>query len=110
MRFYSEVIFPRLCDFALGSPAVSRRRRALLAQANDDILEIAFGPGLNLPQCPASVRKITTVEPNAGMHRLARKRIRQTGIAVDEHPARGECLPFADHTFDCVVSTFTLCS
>jgi ubiquinone/menaquinone biosynthesis C-methylase UbiE len=44
------------------------------------------------------------------MHRLAQKRIKQTGIEVDQHVLGGERLPFDDNRFDCAVSTFTLCS
>ncbi len=110
MGIYSRFIFPRLCDFLLSRPAVSQFRRELLADASGTILEIGFGTGLNLACYPASVRKITTVDPNPGMHRLARRRIAKTGIEVDHRPISGERLPFEDSTFDCVVSTFTLCS
>jgi ubiquinone/menaquinone biosynthesis C-methylase UbiE len=44
------------------------------------------------------------------MHRLAQKRIKQTGIEVDQQVLGGERLPFEDNRFDCAVSTFTLCS
>lgn len=71
MGFYSQVIFPRLCDFLLNNPFVAKYRRELLAQAHGDVLEmIGFGTGLNLPHYPSQVRKITTVDPNTGMHRL----------------------------------------
>ena len=56
------------------------------------------------------MRKLTTVDPNAGMNTLARKRIKKSGIAVDQRVLSGERLPFDNDTFDCVVSTFTLCS
>jgi ubiquinone/menaquinone biosynthesis C-methylase UbiE len=108
--FYARVVFPRLCDLALDNSHVAKNRRELLAAADGDILEIGFGSGLNLPQYPGHVRKITTVEPNAGMSARARHRIRETGIEVDQRPLRGEELPFAEHAFDTVVSTFTLCS
>jgi SAM-dependent methyltransferase len=110
VKFYSQFIFPQLCDFLLGRPFVARYRRELLAQATGKILEIGFGTGLNLPHYPDQVRKITTVDPNAGMHRLAQKRIRETGVEVDQHILSSERLPFDDTAFDCVVSTFTLCS
>ena len=110
MGFYSQFVFPRLCDFLLDRPFVARHRRELLANAGGSILEIGFGTGLNLPCYPEHVRQITTVDPNAGMHRLARQRIERTGIDVDRRQRSSERLPFADHTFDCVVSTFTLCS
>jgi ubiquinone/menaquinone biosynthesis C-methylase UbiE len=107
---YSQVLIPRLCDFLLDHPLVGAYRRELLAGAGGAILEVGFGTGLNLPQYPAHVRKITAVDPNAGMHRRARRRIRQTGIEVDQRVLGGERLPFAGDTFDCVVSTWTLCS
>lgn len=110
MRIYSQFIFPRLCDFLLGRPFLSRYRRELLASARGNILEIGFGTGLNLPYYPKEVRKITTADPSIGMHRLAQRRVRQAGIEVDQRLLGGERLPFEDRTFDCVVSTFTLCS
>src|SRR5260370_28626133 len=44
------------------------------------------------------------------MYRRARKRIKQAGIEVDQRLLGGERLPFEHGAFDCVVSTFTLCS
>jgi ubiquinone/menaquinone biosynthesis C-methylase UbiE len=108
--FYARVVFPRLCDFVLDNPIVAGHRRDLLTRANGEILEIGFGSGLNLAQYPEHVRKITIVDPNTGMNRRARSRIEQAKIAVDQHLLGSERLPFADHTFDSVVSTFTLCS
>ncbi len=110
MGFYSQVIVPLLCDFGLDRSLVAKYRRELLAHASGNILEIGFGTGLNLPYYPPRVRKITTVDPNIGMHRRARSRIKQAGIEVDQRVLGGERLPFEDGAFDCVVSTFTLCS
>jgi len=110
MGFYSSVVFPRICDYLLGQPFISDYRKELLEAAGGRILEIGFGTGLNLPHYPPHVRTIDTVDPNAGMHRLAQRRIKQTGMRVDHHQLRSEQLPFADGMFDCVVSTFTLCS
>ena len=110
MGFYSQIIFPRLCDLSLGRPFVAKHRRELLAKASGKVLEIGFGTGLNLPYYPEHVHKIMAVDPNLGMHRLAQKRIKQAGIEVEQKALSGERLPFEDRTFDCVVSTFTLCS
>jgi ubiquinone/menaquinone biosynthesis C-methylase UbiE len=108
--FYSDVIFPRLCDLLMNRPLMARHRRQLLATACGDVLEVGFGTGLNLPHYPAEVRRITTVDPNPGMHRLAQRRIMKSKIEVEQRVLSGERLPFeADH-FDCAVSTFCLCS
>jgi SAM-dependent methyltransferase len=110
MGLYSAVVFPGLCDLLLNRPFVARHRRRLLAAVHGDILEIGFGTGLNLPHYPAAVRRLITVDPNPGMHRLARRRLRRSPIAVEHRRVGGERLPFEDGRFDCIVSTFTLCS
>ena len=110
MGFFSQVIVPRLCDLLLNKPLLARHRRDLLASVHGDVLEIGFGTGLNLPYYPEQVRKITAVDPNVGMHRLAQKRVRRARIEVDQRLLSGERLPFEDNRFDCALSTFTLCS
>jgi ubiquinone/menaquinone biosynthesis C-methylase UbiE len=110
MRFYSQVIFPHLCDFLLDQPRIARCRRELLTSAHGEVLEIGFGTGLNLPHYPERVHKLTAIDPSPGMHRLARRRMRQARTTVEHQALRGEELPFVDASFDCVVSTFTLCS
>jgi ubiquinone/menaquinone biosynthesis C-methylase UbiE len=107
---YSQFIFPRLCELALNTEAVAKHRHDLLAQAEGNILEIGFGTGLNLPHYPEWVRRLTIVDPNAGMHRLAQKRIQQRGMEIDHRLLSSEQVPFESGSFDCVVSTFTLCS
>ena len=110
MGFYSRVIFPRLCDWMMSDPDMAKLRVELLADLGGEILEIGFGTGLNLAHYPSGVHRITTADPNTGMSRLARKRIADSGIAVDQRASGGEDLPFEGGTFDCVVSTWTLCS
>jgi ubiquinone/menaquinone biosynthesis C-methylase UbiE len=81
-----------------------------LANVQGEVLEVGFGTGLNLPYYPSHICHLTTVDVNPGMHTLAQRRIRQSPIRVDYHVLNGECLPMRDHTFDSVVSTWTLCS
>jgi ubiquinone/menaquinone biosynthesis C-methylase UbiE len=108
--FYAQVVVPLLCDFGLDRPFVAKYRRELLTHAGGGVLEVGFGTGLNLPYYPPQVRKVTAVDPNAGMYRRARRRIKRAGVEVDRRLLGGEQLPFGDGAFDCVVSTFTLCS
>ena len=110
MGLYSQYIFPCLCELALNTEAVAKHRHELLVQAEENILEIGFGTGLNLPHYPERVHRLTIVDPNSGMHRLALKRIQQRGIEIHHRLLSSEKLPFERATFDCVVSTFTLCS
>lgn len=91
-------------------PILAKHRQRLLATACGEVLEIGFGTGLNLPHYPAQVRRVTTVDPNAGMRRLAQRRVGRSKIEVDQRVLSGERLPFEGDHFDCAVSTFTLCS
>lgn len=110
MGVYSRVIFPRLCDWVMNDPRMARLRSELLADVGGEVLEIGFGTGLNLPHYPENVRRITTVDPNPGMSKLARRRIATSGIEIDQRVLSGEALPFGGESFACVVSIWTLCS
>jgi ubiquinone/menaquinone biosynthesis C-methylase UbiE len=90
---------------------MERLRRETLAQVHGEILEIGFGTGLNLEHYPEHVRHLTAIDPGEGMVRLARHRmIKRSDIDVDLRVQTAEELPFEDGQFDCVVSTWTLCS
>ncbi|MBA3920965.1 MAG: class I SAM-dependent methyltransferase [Nostocaceae cyanobacterium] len=110
MNPYYQFILPRLLDWTMSDSELSRRREEVLAEVTGETLEIGFGTGLNLPYYPQQLQKLTTVDANPGMSRIAAKRIQASLIAVEHHVLNGENLPFASASFDSVVSTWTLCS
>ena len=110
MGLYSNVIFPRFYDCVADQPFWKKYRKEQLASADGEILEIGVGTGLNLPHYPSHVRKIVTADPNTGLNKRLHQRIDETGIEVDKQIISSESLPFDEATFDCVVSTLTLCS
>ena len=111
MNIYSHLIFPTLIDRVMSGENFANYRREVLADTSGNVLEIGFGTGLNLAYYPAErVQQIMTIDVNAGMSRLAQKRIAASEIPVIFQVLNGENLPMADGTFDTVVSTWTLCS
>jgi ubiquinone/menaquinone biosynthesis C-methylase UbiE len=110
MGFYARYIFPRIMHWSMSRPGLAEERRRVLAGVCGDVLEIGFGSGLNLPHYPPQVRKITTVDSNAGTLRLAARQLELSPIQVEHIIQTSERLPMADRSFDSVVSTFTLCS
>lgn len=110
MGLYSEKILPRLIDWTMSGESFARYRRQLLADTHGQVLEIGFGTGLNLAYYPESVAKLTIVDPNPGMGELAARRVQESNLPVEKRILSGEALPMEDASFDCVVSTWTLCS
>jgi len=70
-----------------------------------------MGTGRNLPFYDRQrVSFVVGVDPAMQMHRLAQRRSRQAGIAVELMGLSAEHLPATDASFDTVVCTYTLCS
>jgi len=110
MNIYSQYIFPRLLDWTMASPTVSKYRKMLLQDVTGEVLEIGFGTGLNLAYYPEYIQQLTTIDVNSGMNQLAKKRIANAPFNVNSQLQNGDSLPFQKETFDSVVSTWTLCS
>lgn len=110
MGIYSNLVIPFCIDVAMSGGTLGQYRQELLQDVSGEILEIGFGTGLNLPHYPEGVEKITTIDPNPGMKKLARSRIAQSHITVNYQVLNGENLPMEDGSFDSVVCTWTLCS
>ena len=110
-NWYERNVLPWLIDFACGMKSVSKQRMKVIPQAQGRVLEIGLGTGLNLPFYDTGrVSELVGVEPSLTMHHLAMKRSRAAGIPVELVGIGAERLPLADHVFDTVVSTYTLCT
>ena len=70
-------------------------------------LEIGGGTGANIPFYPPGVR-LVTVEPNPHMVRRFTATSERNGSDAAAVSGIGERLPFADDSFDSVVTTLTL--
>ena len=80
--------------------------------ARGDVLEIGFGTGLNLPHYSHEVQSVWGVDPmtTKGVGPVER-RIENAPFPVERTALRADHpLPFDSGRFDCVVTTWTLCS
>lgn len=103
---------PRLIGFCCSQPPIMKQRAAVVPLARGKVLELGAGGGANLGLYDRKrVESVTGVDPSEELIALAHARM--TGdVRGFVHLERGaaEALPFADASFDTVVSTFTLCS
>ncbi len=110
MRFYHDVIFSRVLDYVLSRRHIMEHREQALADAAGDVLEIGFGTGLNLGCYPQAVDRLTIIDPEQLLPRKVAQRLAAAPMPVEKAHLEAEELPFEPGRFDCVVSTWTLCT
>lgn len=97
-------------DWVMSGEEFTRLRSGLLTEVRGDVLEIGFGTGLNLPHYPRNVSELSIVDPVHLLNRRVAARVATAPFPVHIHYVDAESLPFFDQQFDCVVSTWTLCT
>jgi len=107
--WYTRHVLPYLIDCACAVESVREQRQNVVPLARGRVLEIGIGTGRNLEYYdPARIGMIIGLDPE--LHRLARKRIRRTGLSVELVDATAERIPYPDGSFDTVLSTYSLCT
>ncbi|MFR9753105.1 class I SAM-dependent methyltransferase [Nocardia sp. 004] len=110
MDCYRERVLPRIVNMACGMRSNDRLREQVCDGLHGRVLEIGFGSGLNVPFYPDSVQSVNAVEPADTGWRLARKRVAAATVPVLRTGLDGQALPATDDTFDCALSTWTMCT
>ncbi len=110
MGLYENWVLPRFMNLMMGNKVVTEERKKCLAAVEGTVLEVGFGSGHNLPWYPAAVRKLVAVDPSKESAKLARKRISEAPFPFEYIAVSGEYIDAPDSSYDCVVSTFTLCT
>jgi ubiquinone/menaquinone biosynthesis C-methylase UbiE len=110
MGLYATQIFPRLMDWVMSGDEFQQFRRLLLQDARGEVLEIGLGTGLNLPHYPGRVSWLHAMDPAPLLPDRVAQRSRAVAFPIQIKQVSAETLPFDDRSFDCVVSTWTLCT
>ncbi len=111
MSFYNRHVLPYVIDLACGMKAVGQQRQKVVPSASGRVLEIGIGTGLNLSHYqPGLVDELVGIDPELAMHRLAKKRLKQTSLEARLVGLDAETIPLDDNSFDTIVCTYTLCS
>jgi ubiquinone/menaquinone biosynthesis C-methylase UbiE len=110
MGLYGDQVLPRIINVACGMASARPLRERVCAGLRGDVVEIGFGSGLNVPFYPAAVTHVAAVEPSDVGWKLAGKRVAGSPVQVKRSGLDGQSLEFADDSFDCAVSTWTMCT
>jgi ubiquinone/menaquinone biosynthesis C-methylase UbiE len=105
-----ELLKPRIQDFAMRF--MDDLRPGTVGAAAGEVLEVGFGTARNLEHYGAGVARVTGLDPMSTQGvRAVEERIARTRFPVERTVLRADGeLPFDAGRFDCVVTTFTLCS
>ncbi len=107
-------IFAALYDTVLAGSekaGLSDLRHEVLAQAGGRVLELGAGTGLNLAHYPAGLERLVLTEPEPLMSKRLKAKLADSGRTdVEVVEAGADALPFADDSFDTVISTLVLCT
>ncbi|HLH13255.1 MAG TPA: class I SAM-dependent methyltransferase [Solirubrobacteraceae bacterium] len=102
-------IYPRVAR-AVEARGGSEHRRALLAGLAGAVIEIGAGNGLNFAHYPASVSRVTAVEPEPRLRALAERAASAAPVPVRVLDGVAQALPAGDGEFEAAVFSLVLCS
>lgn len=111
MSFYSRYIFPHIMEHLSAGQNVDEQRGLALAPARGEVLEIGFGTGHNFPHYPRTAIHVTALDCEVMWPRKVEQRVASAPVPITLiHQDASRGLPFADNSFETIVTTWTLCS
>jgi ubiquinone/menaquinone biosynthesis C-methylase UbiE len=111
VSFYERHVLPRLLDFSCGMKPIRKQREKIVPRAHGRVLEVGIGSGLNLAHYDRErVSALIGLDPSPELRRMAERRARAAGVAVEWLPLQAERIPLPAHSVDSIVVTYTLCT
>jgi ubiquinone/menaquinone biosynthesis C-methylase UbiE len=110
-NWWDRHIVPRLIKCACSQGQIMKVRSKVVPLATGEVLELGCGGGINMEFYDrARVTRLAGIDPSPKLLEMTRAAAAACGINADIRGGVGEAMPFADASFDTVVTTFTLCS
>ncbi len=110
-NWWDRRVVPRLIGCACRQPAIMKTRAKIVPLAAGEVLELGCGGAANLAFYDwYKVKRLSGVDPSPELLNKAQAELAESGRSANFMAGVAEALPFASNSFDCVVTTFTLCS
>ncbi|MCB0474293.1 MAG: class I SAM-dependent methyltransferase [Flavobacteriaceae bacterium] len=111
MKLYDKYILPKAIDWACSQAPYFKQREKIIPLARGKVLEIGIGTGLNLKYYdPGKVKHVTGVDPSEAVWRKGQINAQSLPFEFEFIIASAEQLPFEDHHFDTIVTTYSMCT
>jgi ubiquinone/menaquinone biosynthesis C-methylase UbiE len=85
-------------------------RERALSRAHGHLVAVGIGPGYDLLHLPKAVTRVTGVDPDPTMRRIAAQRASRLDLPVERVAGAGERLPLEDACADTVLLALVLCT
>ena len=109
MNLYDKFLLPALVNSACKVSPKMKQREKVIPLAHGRVLEIGVGSGLNLPFYNTDkVDEIIGIDPSEEM--WSKNNFKLDKLQFEFIKTGAESLPFENNFFDCVVSTYSLCT
>lgn len=110
MSLWERLVLAPILHLTMRAKRMHVYRQRAAARCTGRVLEIGIGSGLNLPFLGPAVDALTGLDPSRPLLERAARAARSTALPVELLEGVAEAMPFADASFDTVLSTWTLCS
>ena len=110
MGFYQDEIVPILINLTMRRRDLAAYRSRVVPSADGRVLEIGIGSGLNLPFYSRNVKDLIGLEPSPKLLSMVRRNLGSNKPRPELIEGSAEAIPLETHSFDTVVTTWTLCS
>jgi len=111
MTFYEKHFLPKIIHCICSMKPAMKQREKIIPLAQGKVLEVGFGPGLNLAfYNKSSVQHIWGLDPSEEMWDIAKEKAERCDISIDYLKAYASQIPLENNSVDSVVITYTLCT
>jgi ubiquinone/menaquinone biosynthesis C-methylase UbiE len=107
---YASLVMPHVVNRTCAAAMLDPWRARACEGLHGTVVEVGFGPGLNVAHYPATVRRVHAVEPASRAWRLAAPRVARSPVPIELAGLDGHELALEDDSCDSALVTFTLCT
>jgi ubiquinone/menaquinone biosynthesis C-methylase UbiE len=110
-EIYEKKFLPKICNCCCSLGPIQKQREKIVPLAEDIVLEIGIGSGLNIPFYDKNkVSKIIGLDPSEELNEMALSLAKENHLNIDFIISGAESIDLESNSVDTVLVTYTLCT